>query len=331
MNGMRTLVIGGGGFVGLNIAEHLLRTGRDVLIFDLAPPPDAALAALNALPGDLRVAIGDVTDAATVAAAMASEVDRMVYGAAVTAGAERDRDAPERTMDVNLNGFLAALRAARDAGLRRVINLSSAGAYGRAAFTGTGPLTEDDPVPDPQSIYSLTKYASERIGARMAEVWGLDVISVRLSGVFGRWERNTGVRDTLSPQLQILDALRDGKPALIERLDNRDWIYAPDVARAVAALLDAATLRHRLYNISTGETWSVLSWGQALAAHFPGGLCRLADPGETATIALHAAQDRRPLAIDRLRGDLGEFKCHDFTQSVENYLQWSRNEGRGYK
>jgi len=320
---MTVLVFGGGGFVGLNIVEQLLRQGKPVILFDLEPAPENALAVLKDLPGKLTTVTGDVRDADTVASAITPDVDAVVYGAAVTAGRERDRDAPEVTLEVNLNGFLAVLRAARDAGVRRVINLSSAGAYGTAAFRGEGPLCEDDPAPDPQNIYAITKFASERVGERMAEVWGLDVINVRLSGVFGRWERQTSVRDTPSPQFQIMQALLGGKSAIVERMDNRDWIYAPDVARAICALLSATTLRHRLYNISTGCTWSVLSWGQALAAQFPGGVCRIAEAEEPGNIALHAAEDRRPLAIDRLTADLG-FQCEfDVRKSVEDYHAWA--------
>lgn len=322
-----TIVIGGGGFVGLNIVEHFLAAGRNVILFDIAAPPDSALAALQRLPGRLTVVLGDVRIPGAVAGALSPQTDTMIYGAAVTGGLERDRDAPEMTLGVNLDGFLFALRAAHEAGLRRVINLSSAGAYGAAAFRGTGPLQEDD-VADPQNIYAITKFASERVAERMAEVWGLDTISVRLSGVFGRWERRTGVRDTPSPQFQIAQALQAGLPALIERKDARDWIYAPDVAQIVARLLDAAHLQHRLYNVSTGVCWSVLDWGIAMAATFQGGLCRLVKPSEHPNVALHALSDRRSLNIDRLQSDIGPSNCHGIEQSVRDYAIWMQSFGK---
>ncbi len=330
MSGKPTLVIGGGGFVGLNIVEHLLARGDAVRLFDLGAPPEAARAFLADLPGALEVQTGDVCSADAMARAMAGVGD-VVFGAAVTAGPERDRTAPERTLDVNLGGFLAALRAAHDAGVRRFVNLSSAGAYGAAGFHGTGPMTEDDPAADPRTVYSITKFASERMADRMGEVWGLDTVSVRLSAVFGRWERRTGVRDTPSPQMQILAAFQDGKPALIDRVDHRDWIYAPDVARAVAALLAAGTLPAPLYNVSSGRRWAVLDWGRALAAHFPGAVCRLAEPGEAATIDLFAPEDRRPLSIDRLVRDTGFAPCFDIDQSVNDYHAWAQKIGPGYR
>ncbi|MEM9431074.1 MAG: NAD(P)-dependent oxidoreductase [Pseudomonadota bacterium] len=320
---MTVLVIGGAGFVGLNIVEALLTAGRAVRVYDTAPPPEAAARAFAGLPGTVELQLGDVRDAQGLRAAVAG-CSELIYGAAITAGTERDRDAPELTLSVNLTGFLTALEAARDSAVRRVINLSSAGAYGAAAFRGTGPLTETEPC-DPESVYSLTKFGSERLGARMAAVWGLDVVSVRLSGVFGRWERGTGVRDTLSPQHQILEAARAGQPALIERADARDWIYAPDVARAVIGLLDADALTHSLYNISTGTTWSVLDWGQAFATAWPGAECRLAEPGESPTISLHSTADRRRLDISRLEAELGPRRCFGFEQSAADYAAWARD------
>lgn len=328
---MRTVVMGGGGFVGLNIVEHLLANGQAVTLFDLAPPPDAALSMLTALSGDLRVCTGDVRDVDDIANAFDSDVEAVVYGAAVTAGDDRDIEAPEVTFGVNLDGFLNTLRVARGKGVRRILNLSSAGAYGAAAFQGEGPLYEDDTPADPRNIYAITKFASERVGDRMGDMWGLDVVSVRLSGVFGRWERRTSVRDTPSPQYQVLELLRQGKPAIVERLDARDWIYAPDVARAVDCLLRAPQLGHRLYNVSTGETWSVRDWGQVMAERFEGGECRLASQKEPANVFLHTATDRRPLSIDRLRKDTVFPMCCNIGQSVSNYYEWQQIVGPDYK
>ena len=57
---------------------------------------------------------------------------------------------------------------------------------------------------------------------------------MRLSAVFGPWERSNDVRDTPSPQAQILAAMQEGYEAvLLSRPGVRDWIYAVDVAEGV--------------------------------------------------------------------------------------------------
>ena len=151
--------------------------------------------------------------------------------------------------------------------MSRVINLSSAAAFG-AASANDGVLSEATPAA-PESLYAITKFASEAVSRRLAAHWGLDVVSVRLSAVFGRWERDTGVRDTLSPQAQILEAAASGHAAILQRPGERDWIYATDVAEAILALIETKATLGPLYNVSTGRRWSALAWGQAFARTCP--------------------------------------------------------------
>jgi UDP-glucose 4-epimerase len=219
-------------------------------------------------------------------------------------------------------GLVRVLRAARDGAVRRVVNLSSASAYGEAGWRDD-PL-EETIAPDPTTLYALTKFGTERAARRLGALWDLDVRSVRLSAVFGRWERQTGDRDTPSGLHQIMRAARRGTPAILARPALRDWVYAADVAGAVIALIDAPQPRFDLYNISTGSPFSTLAWGQMLARHHPGFVCRLAAPGEAPTIDLFGDRDRAPLAIDRLRDDLGYRPRFDLERSVEDYDRWTR-------
>ncbi|MEM7024537.1 MAG: NAD(P)-dependent oxidoreductase [Pseudomonadota bacterium] len=324
----RTVIFGGGGFVGLNVAEALLAHGGAVELVDVKPPPKVALDSLSRLPGTLRSSEGDVRDPERLAALLSEDVDSVVFGAAITAGADRDAREPERILDVNLLGFVRVLRAARDQGIRRVINISSAAAYGDAAWRATDPLDEEI-SPDPVGLYALTKFGTERVARRLSELWRLDVRSVRLSAVFGPWERQTGDRDTPSALFQIMRAACSGEPAILSRPGDRDWVFGTDVGAAIVALLDAEQPRYDLYNISPGEAFSALAWGQSLAQHRPGFVCRLAEPGETATIDLFGGRDRVPLAIDRLVNDLGCQPQFDLMRSVQHYDAWVRGNA-GY-
>ena len=301
---MRTLIVGGGGFIGLNIAEALLRAGRETVLFDRAVPPQA-LTELGAIGPACKVVTGDVRDATQVAAAFTGGIDSVVYGAAITADAARDAADPEMIIDINLTGLVRVLRAARDAGVRRVINLSSGSALGAAAFPADGGLLDESVLPDPQAMYGITKFASERVAARLGKLWGLDVVSARLSGVFGPFEHDTGVRDTLSPLYQVLTTLDRGGVALLPRPGLRDWTYATDIAEAVLALGGARTLARPIYNISTGRAFSVLDFGQALAKDMPGAICHLAGPGELPTIDLFGPVDRAPMSAAAIAADVG--------------------------
>ena len=317
---MKILIFGGTGFVGLNIAAALLARGHAVTLFDRANLPVAAQQDFARFAKALTVVSGDVTDRQGVIDLVAEGFDAIVLGAAITAGPARDAADPELIMQVNLLAQLPVLLAARHNGVGRIINLSSGSALG-AAGTRHAVLDEDTPC-DPETLYAISKYASERVAARLAALWKLDIVSVRLSGVCGTWERATGVRDTLSPQAQILSCLGQRSEAILPRPGVRDWIYAPDVADAIRLLIEAPQLKHLLYNISTGREWSALQWGQKLAELHPGFVCRLAESNEAPNIDLHSPTDRAPLSILRLEEEFGWRARFDCADSASDLSAW---------
>lgn len=324
---MNILIFGGTGFVGINIASALLVRGHAVTLFDRIGLHRAAQQAFAGYGDALSVVEGDITEACGVEAVIARGFDAIILGAAITAGPAREATDPQSILQVNLMAQLPVLMAARQHHVGRIINLSSGSALGAAAFRHA--LLDEETPCEPVSLYAVTKYASERVTARLAALWQADFISVRLSGVFGPWERATGVRDTLSPQSQIVAALRQRKEAVLPRLGIRDWIYAPDVADAVTLLAGAPKLRHRLYNISTGSEWPALQWGQHLADLNPGFVCRLARSNEAPTIDLHTDADRAPLSIARMEEEFGwraRFGCAD---SAADLNEWWARHGEG--
>jgi UDP-glucose 4-epimerase len=323
---VKILVFGGNGFVGLNIATALLAHGHAVTLFDRAGLPPASAKDFVRYADRLTAIQGDITDRQTVEDVIAAGYEAIILGAAVTAGPERDATDPETILQVNLLAQVPILTAARRFGVGRIINLSSASAYGTRAFRNM-PLGEESAC-DPVSLYAITKFASEKVAARLAVLWECEIISVRLSAAFGPWERMNAVRDTPSPQAQILAAMQDGCEAVLVRPGVRDWIYAVDIAEAVTLLIEAERPKHQLYNISTGVEWSALKWGQELAALHPGFICRLAEAGEAPTIDLHSPADRAPLSVSRLAQEFGwraRFGCAD---SAADLSMW-RTDHRG--
>ncbi|WP_431202399.1 NAD-dependent epimerase/dehydratase family protein [Bradyrhizobium betae] len=316
---MKIIIFGGTGFVGLNVAEALLARGHDVTLYDRAELPLSARRSLADDGARLKAVQGDITDTDTIDALIAGGCDAIVLGAAITAGEELERASTARVLEVNVMAQIPILLSAIRHGVRRVVNLSSASAYG-AAGARVNILDEETPC-DPISFYAISKFASERSVARHAELFGGDFLSVRLTAVFGPWERPGSVRDTPSLQYQILSAFARGEPAIMPEPGLRDWTYAPDAAEAVAILVEAERPRHRLYNISNGEAWSALQWGQAFAALHPGLECRLASPGEKTAIKLHGPA-RAPLAVNRMADEFGWRARFDCAESAAAMSAW---------
>jgi UDP-glucose 4-epimerase len=324
---LKILIFGGAGFVGINIAAALLARGHWVTLFDRTALPRAAYQVFAGYAELLTVVQGDVTEPHSVEKMIAGGFDAIILGAAITAGPARDAVDPQSILQVNLLAQLPILMAARRGRIGRIINLSSAAAYGAAAFRHA--LLDEETACDPVSLYAITKYASEKVAARLAALWQSDIISVRLSGVFGPWERATGLRDTPSAQMQIVAALQQREEAVLSRPGIRDWIYASDVADAVTLLIEATKPKHGLYNISTGREWSALQWGQELAALHHGFVCRLAEPGEAPTIDLHSEADRAPLSVSRMEQEFGwraRFGCADSAADLD---KWWMHYGEG--
>jgi nucleoside-diphosphate-sugar epimerase len=229
------LVTGGAGFVGLNLAEQLSARGDDVVLYDLAAPPPE-------FKWKVVVEKGDVTNRARLEEVfLEHQPKQVVHLAAITAGPQRDAAAPLRIAEVNLIGTINVLDQVRKHGVRRLVHASTGALFGTAGVDVPVPLHEERHAPVPDSMYGITKYAAERTCLRLADLWQLDVRIGRLALAYGRWEYASGARDRLSPPTEIARIACAGGEAVFPPLGDTDYIYAPDVARALIALLDAGS------------------------------------------------------------------------------------------
>ena len=254
---MTILITGGTGFVGLNLAEHLLAAGEDVTLFALRGLAPRVMAHLEGLRGKLRVIEGDVRDGMALCQALADgAIDRVIHAAAVTAGPERERADFAGVIDVNVDGTLRLLEAAQKARVGRVLVLSSVAVYGQAT-SAERDLEEDETPARPTTLYAITKHAAEQLALRYADTFALDVRVARVGAVFGRWEHPTGLRDTMSVPFQLAVKAMRGEEARLPPAAPKDWIYAPDLARALSGLVSCEHPQFRIYNAGPGHMWRI--------------------------------------------------------------------------
>jgi nucleoside-diphosphate-sugar epimerase len=317
------LVTGGGGFVGLNLVEALLGRGEEVVLFDSGMLPRTAQRALMPHAGRLNVARADVRDAAQVNQVFESHrIEFIVHCAAVTSGAAREAREPGTTVDININGTLNVLEAARTHGVKRVIYTSSGAVYGESLYRLTR-LYEESPVL-PLSLYAITKYAAERVCARMRELWKLEVVCARLGTVVGPWERDTGVRDNYGTHTQLAALAAAGRTAILTpREVQRDWVYSRDVAAGLMALLDARAPRHLMYNLSSGVEWphAIREWCEVLKSEYPDFDYRFAEKAEQPNI-WYTDQDRYPMDVGRIEHDIGFAPRFGMQDAYADFVEW---------
>ena len=153
----------------------------------------------------------------------------------------------------------------------------------------------------------------------------VEVLSVRLSGIYGAWEINSGARDTLSPLMQVALLARDGALAIVNRIDQKDWTYSRHVGDALAALMATAAPKHKLFHITSEVEFSVLDFCAFMKTAFKGFDYRLAEAGESANIDLHGDKDRPPMSANRLFEDTGHRLPGDRQTTFADFAQWIRD------
>ena len=322
---MRVLIAGGQGFVGLNVAEQLLSQGKTVALFGPDSAPSAFKEALSALPGDLIIMGGDVSRADELEHGLAQfKPDRVVNAAAITAGLDREKSDARRIFEVNLFGTINILEACIRHQVPRVVQLGTGSVFGSQGRSSDW-LDEESSPAMPESLYGISKFAAERTCIRYALKRGLDVTTLRLGTVFGRWEYNTGVRDTLSIPLQLLKAAHAGEPAVLLRECADDWVYSVDVADGVLAALNLQVKAKPLYHLSAGRRWDIASWCQMMAAAFPGFVYELVDNPSLCTIGRNASPRRSPMKIDRIQKDFGYQPEFLPEAAFLDFIQWGAN------
>lgn len=321
---MRVLIAGGQGFVGLNVAEQLLSKGHSVALFGPDTAPLAFKTALRTQPGQLVTLEGDVSCAEDLAHAFADfEPDRVVNAAAITAGLEREKSSARRIFEVNLLGTIELLEICLKQGVARLVQLGTGSVFGQAG-RWTDWLEEESSAAMPESLYGISKFAAERSCIRYAAKRGLDVTTLRLGTVFGRWEYGTGVRDTLSIPLQLLMAARASQSAVLLRDCADDWVYSVDVAQGILAALDDSNKPKPLYHLSAGQPWDVARWCALMAKAFPGFGCQLVDDPGICTIGRNASPRRSPMKIDRIQRDLGYAPSYQMENAFSDFLEWGQ-------
>ena len=164
----RILVIGGAGFVGSHIVDQLLEEPvREVVVLDNFVRGTGEN--LSSAAGDPRVLIvdGSILDTELLRQLMRG-TDYVFHIAALWL--YECVHEPRSAVDVNIVGTFNVIEAAHAAGVKKVVNSSSASVYGDAVET---PMTEDHPFNN-RTMYGATKIAGEQFFRAFHEQHGLD-------------------------------------------------------------------------------------------------------------------------------------------------------------
>ena len=328
---MATLVTGGNGWVPSHIVRRLARRGETVVSYDLMPPDDALREMLGPLAGQVLFAEGDVTDRERLRrAAERHGVTAIVHAAVITPRTDRERREPERIIGVNYGGTVNALEVARGLpNLRRFVYVSSGAVFGEQP-PGATTVDEESPA-NATTLYGITKLASERTALRYGDLFGMDVVALRPSNVYGPMERFT---PGYVGATQLREMLRihfdEHQPIKVASLQgpHLDWTYVEDIAEGVErAWAHEEPPPHRVYCLTSGRLYSVGEVLDAFRRNVPGLEYRVVPPAE-ANFPGTADEPPGPLPSSaRMLADFGWAPSTPFDVGMEQYLAWIMAHG----
>jgi UDP-glucose 4-epimerase len=315
---MRALVTGGAGFIGSNLVDALLDRGDEVTVVDnLATGKRENLD--GALGRGAAFEEADIRDGDLMRGVLASARPDIVFHLAAQMDVRKSIENPAWDAGINVVGTVNVLEAARQAGVKRVVNTSTGGAiYGDAEVMPTPEST----APRPMAAYGQSKFCAEAYCGWYERLYGLSSVTLRYGNVYGPRQDphgEAGVIAIFCGKVLVGETPRiygDGR-------QTRDYTYVGDI---VAANLAAAAHPEArgAYNIGTGTESTVIDVLSALRSAAGLGEGELEPefaPARTGEL------QRSSLDVSRARSELGFTADTDLVTGMKPTFEWARAGG----
>lgn len=233
---MKVLVTGAAGFIGMHVAQILIKRGDQVIGIDNLNDyydPQLKRARLDQLKNysQFRFVEGDIADWATLNALFEREKPTRVVNLAAQAGVRYSIKNPQAYIQTNLVGFGNILEACRHNGVEHLVYASSSSVYGANTHM---PFSVHDNVDHPVSLYAASKKANELMAHSYSHLYGLPTTGLRYFTVYGPWGR-----PDMSPWL-FTSAILEGRSIDVFNHGKmqRDFTYIDDIAEGTVRVLD---------------------------------------------------------------------------------------------
>ena len=251
---MKILITGAAGFIGSNLCEYMLKKGHTVVGFDNFTTGHAHN--LNAFKAESNFSFieGDIRDLKTCLKAT-QNIDYVLHQAALGSVPRSLKD-PITSNEVNINGFLNMIEAARQNKVKRFIYAASSSTYGNSKVL---PKVEKN-IGKPMSPYALTKYVNELYAEIYSSIYGLETIGLRYFNVFGRRQDPNGAYAAVIPKF-VGQFLKGESPIINgDGSFSRDFTYIDNVIQMNELAMTTSNQEaiNQVYNTAVGHRISIL-------------------------------------------------------------------------
>lgn len=241
------LVTGGAGFIGTNTVEHLTSLGHRVIVVD-----DLSAGNKDRLPREVEFHQFDIRDTKRLTD-VSRGVDVVIHLAALPQ-TQFSIEYPVESHDVNVNGTLSVLEAARSAGVKRVVYAASAGAYGDQEVVRLHPGLRAQP----KTPYALQKYIGEEYMRLWSELYGIETVSLRFFNAYGPHLDPEGAYALVIGRFLNQATLKQPLTVTGDGEQTRDFIHVKDIAKAIEKATQAASVgKGEVLNVGSGTQTTI--------------------------------------------------------------------------
>jgi nucleoside-diphosphate-sugar epimerase len=234
----RVLITGADGFIGANLARHMLQDGQEVHILTA----DREIKwRLREIAGELQCHAADLRDADAVATVIGQVQPDWVFHLAAS-GAYSWQEDMRRIIDTNFLGTVNLVDACSKVGVERFVNTGSSSEYGFKDHAAA-----EDTWVEPNSYYAVAKASATLFCRYVAQFRKFPAVTLRLYSVFGPYEEP----NRLMPSL-IVHGMAGKYPPLVDPRIARDYVYVDDVVEAYRLAVTGDHEPGAVYNVGTG-------------------------------------------------------------------------------
>ncbi len=248
--GQRIVVTGGAGFIGSHLVRRLLKLGAaQVVVIDslrygdqanLAGTTDAVELVQHTLGSDDPVQLDGPLTGASLLFHLAAEKHN------------QSKDSPDRVYRANIAGTHSLYERAIHAGVQKIVFSSSLYAYGRVQGS---PFVETE-VPEPRTVYGISKLAGEHVLAHFAQAHGISTMVLRYFFIYGPKQfAGMGYKSVI---MKSFERLLAGQAPIVfgDGEQTLDYVYVDDaVDAAIRAMTQDVT--GKTLNVASGRGVSV--------------------------------------------------------------------------